>query len=330
MTTEARLREELAEVRAELHRLRQQPVVAVPTVHKDLSLISIVPKWSGSESAVPLEEFLSHIESAAKIGRWEDEDKVRIAIVRLTEPARTFYNTNRELHSESVTWQRFKEIFAERFKDVKTDQFHFNRLQSARQLKNESPQDFADRCRALSQRVMYKTNDPVAQGIHRANAERMCLASFTAGLIGPAGQHVRISNPQDMQHALSLALSATEALKQEKASEIFFTSADQAHRYNSRTSRRKGREYKGPNQTADSEDRRDGRSKIAARDTRPARNQECYECGGFGHFSKECPTRLKREGFNRKHPGGRDTSGRPRRPTSPREEPSREYNQGNE
>jgi hypothetical protein len=90
MMAEARLREELAEARAEILRLRQQAATAMPTVHKDLSLISIVPKWSGSESAAPLEEFLSSIESTAKIGRWEDEDKLRTAIVRLTEPARTF------------------------------------------------------------------------------------------------------------------------------------------------------------------------------------------------------------------------------------------------
>jgi len=39
-------------------------------VHKDLSHISLVPKWSVSESPVSLEEFFENIESAAKIGRW--------------------------------------------------------------------------------------------------------------------------------------------------------------------------------------------------------------------------------------------------------------------
>jgi hypothetical protein len=245
MTAEVRLREVLAEARAEIVRLRQHAATAMPTVHKDLSLIFIVPKWSGSESATPLEEFLSSIESTAKIGRWEDKDKLRIAIVRLTEPTRTFYNTNMELHSDDITWHRFKEIFAERCKDAKTDKYHFNRLQSARQQKNESSQEFADRCRALAQRVMYKVNDPVAQSIHRANAERTCLASFVAGLTGLAGEHVRISNLQDMPQALSLALSATEVVKEERASEIFFTTADRARRSDTRTSRRKGRVYSG-------------------------------------------------------------------------------------
>jgi len=40
-----------------------------PTLHKDLSLVTLIPKWSGSDSAVTLEEFLSSVDSAALIGR---------------------------------------------------------------------------------------------------------------------------------------------------------------------------------------------------------------------------------------------------------------------
>jgi len=37
-------------------------------VHKDLSLISLVPKWSGGEKAIPLDEFLASIHMAALLG----------------------------------------------------------------------------------------------------------------------------------------------------------------------------------------------------------------------------------------------------------------------
>jgi hypothetical protein len=59
-------REELAESKAEIARLKDRLSMAMPTVHKDLSLISLVPKWSGAETAAPLEEFLDSIETAAK------------------------------------------------------------------------------------------------------------------------------------------------------------------------------------------------------------------------------------------------------------------------
>jgi hypothetical protein len=38
-------------------------------------------------------------------------------------------------------------------------------LQTARQMKNESPSEFADRCKELAQKVMCKVNDPVAESI---------------------------------------------------------------------------------------------------------------------------------------------------------------------
>jgi len=89
--TEARLQAELTESKMEIQRLRERLSTAVPTVHKDFSLISLVPKWSGLESRVPLEEFLSSIEGAAQIGRWEQSDKIRIAVLKLTGAAELFY-----------------------------------------------------------------------------------------------------------------------------------------------------------------------------------------------------------------------------------------------
>ena len=42
----------------------------------------------------------------------------------------------------------------------------------------------------LSQKVMCKVDDPVAQRIHRENAERMFLAIFVAGLKGVPDKQV--------------------------------------------------------------------------------------------------------------------------------------------
>jgi len=97
------------------------------------------------------------------------------------------------------------------------------RLQTARQAKHEGPQESADRCRALAQKVMCKDNDPVAQRIHRENAERMLLASFVAGLSGEVGRQVKFQNPQNLRQALTTALAVREALKQEKFAETFDT-----------------------------------------------------------------------------------------------------------
>ena len=90
-------------------------------------LISLVPKWSGLESGVPLEEFFDSIESSAQIGRWDEIDKLRIATLRLTDAAKMFYNGCTELHEENANWEDFKSAFR-RFIDIHSEQYHFMKL----------------------------------------------------------------------------------------------------------------------------------------------------------------------------------------------------------
>ena len=42
--------------------------------YKDLSLVSLVPRWSGGESAPPIQEFFDTIEGSAVIGNWTQAD----------------------------------------------------------------------------------------------------------------------------------------------------------------------------------------------------------------------------------------------------------------
>jgi len=58
---EIRVRAELEESKAEIARFKQRMSPDAPTIRKDLSLISLVPKWSGAETSVPLEDTLTLI-----------------------------------------------------------------------------------------------------------------------------------------------------------------------------------------------------------------------------------------------------------------------------
>ena len=140
----------MARLQLEVQNLQAQLHTRTPTT-KDLSL---VPKWSGTDKAVPLHEFFETIESTGKIGNWTQEDMVRIATLKLTDVARAFYNGTLELHDQRITWGAYKTAFQNRFRDVRTEQFHFSQLQMARQKKDESPQEFADRCRSLSHKTV--------------------------------------------------------------------------------------------------------------------------------------------------------------------------------
>ena len=76
---DAKFQAELTETRSEVQRLKERMSLGAPTVHKDLSLISLVPKWSGLYSAVTSQEFFASIEASAKIRHWEQTDQPQIA-----------------------------------------------------------------------------------------------------------------------------------------------------------------------------------------------------------------------------------------------------------
>ena len=66
---EAKLRADLQTASAEITRLKQRLSPGVRAVHMNLSLIYQVPKGSGAENSLPLDEFLSFIERDSTIGR---------------------------------------------------------------------------------------------------------------------------------------------------------------------------------------------------------------------------------------------------------------------
>jgi hypothetical protein len=315
----AQLQPELDESKLEFQRLRMS--LGAPTVHKDLSLLSIIPKWSGAESSNSLEEFISTLEASARIGRWDAKDTLEIATLKLEGSARVFYQGCTQLHTREALWDTFKKAFRKRYKDVHTDQFHYARLQMARQGRNEIPQEFADRCRKLAQRITGQSDDPVVQGVHRENAERMLLASYISGLIAQPGKQVRYANPVSMDQAIRIAVSVDKAKRQEKFNNNFYA----RNEYRTDSDRRDSRHAANTRKASEAVGRRkqipQSASKTSTRNAQTKAALSCYECEGIGHFVSECQTRLRREQENSQQPGGRNRTERSRRFESTGEKP---------
>jgi len=118
-----------------------------------------------------------------------------VSTLRLTGSALLFYIRCPELHAADVTLDIFKEAFCMIFRDAHSNQFHFMQLQTARQRKGEIPQEFADKYRAIANKVMCKVNNSAAQRIQREKADCMMLASFVAGLLRCCGHASALSCP---------------------------------------------------------------------------------------------------------------------------------------
>jgi predicted PolB exonuclease-like 3'-5' exonuclease len=134
------LAREIAKLHHEVQSLQAQLQGRPAATTKDLSLVPLVPKWAGTSRSISVQEFFDTVIIVAVVVKWMRADKIRITTLKLTDTARTFYNTTSEFHAEDITWSSYKDIFLRRLKDTWTDQFHFCQLQTARQRKDESPQ----------------------------------------------------------------------------------------------------------------------------------------------------------------------------------------------
>jgi len=78
---------------------------------------------------------------------------------------------------------------------LRNDQYHFVKLQTARKKPDETPQEFADRCRTLASKTVSKVGDSDLHKFHFQQTERMPLCTLIAGLTAYAGQQFRLKLP---------------------------------------------------------------------------------------------------------------------------------------
>jgi hypothetical protein len=250
------------------------------------------------------------VESSAKIGNWNDVDKIQVTVLKLTETAKVFYSSNLELRAKEITWENFKANFLHRFRDIRTDQYHFMQLQTARQKRDETPQEFLDRCLSLAMRTVPKLEDPMLEKFHYDQAQCLFLSSFIAGLDGHAGQQYRFQMPSTVDQALGIAVTVYEAERQQKRNLAFFSNA----RTYRRGSGNFGQPWKTFGRPECRQDVRRGRNGPHAavrqrqQNARPtSANREgiegkvfCFKCGKSGHFFRDC---FSNHAFTRKSEG---------------------------
>ena len=159
--------------------------------------------------------------------------------------------------------------------------------------------------------------------MHRENAERMLLASYVAGLNSIPGRQVSYASPVSVEKAIRIAVSVQEAEKQEICNIRFYA------RHDSRTrSDNSSRHAVGSRTASQAEGRRTeiprSADRARASSTRNAQTKaalRCYKCEGIWHFTKDCPTCLKRKQGNSIQPGRKNQTERSRRFGSPGEKP---------
>ena len=194
--------------------------------YKDLSLVSLVPKWSGGETGPTINEFFEIIEGSASLGNWTEADQKQVCALKLTDAARAFNNATPELRDPNISWQDFKVGFLQRFRDVRSVQYLFGQLYMARQRKGETAHEFLARCRLLAKRTVPCTTDPFLQRTCNEQAERLLLSAFSKGIVGTAGKQIRYAYPAPVEEALRIAVTVSQAEIQEARDSAFYSDAE--------------------------------------------------------------------------------------------------------
>jgi hypothetical protein len=127
------LQQELEESKSEIQRLRERMSQGAPTVHKELSLIALIPRWPGSEPTNSLEKFfltleasarigrrepkdtLENTESTAKIGKWHPPDCLKLEASKVADPTSSRFRLCPKFHGKKI-WQKFETTLRDRSK----------------------------------------------------------------------------------------------------------------------------------------------------------------------------------------------------------------------
>ena len=70
---------------------------------KDLSVVSLIPEFTGHPGDLKVHEFLEAVYSVGHMGSWTEDDKKYAAKLKLGGTTQRFYLSNAEMHDESIT-----------------------------------------------------------------------------------------------------------------------------------------------------------------------------------------------------------------------------------
>lgn len=253
------LRSELLSQDSRSHASRQ----ITSSVRKDLGVQSLVKSFSGEEGSQSVREFIQNLKLIAQLGNWEDNDLKFICRMKTTGAAATCLDTHPELLSVVSKFEDYERILKQRFEKSLDPERWLFALSAIKQNQGETARAFADRCREIGLKAMPIPADPQQAIWARTQLNRTLLTAFVRGLQGSAAVTLQVHPPKDLEEAIVVA-ERVEQVTESRPDSIFAVQGSEQKKVTSKFVDRKGSNE---------------------------RNSGCFECGGKGHFARDCANR---------------------------------------
>jgi hypothetical protein len=285
-------------------------------------LIPMVPYFEGKVNGLTVKNFFKLVENAAAMGRWTDEEKVRVAKSRMMGAACLFALSGDV--NDINDYSEFRELVIRRFHcsqaGIKMRQFD-----DCRQEPGEDPQTFALRLQTIGDNLFAdqaqgQVGTPGEIEAARVAIGRMInnqlLHKFLGGLQGALRNNVRLRDPETFQEAVGHAVKEAENLKLEMAtkSKVFavdVTPAPLTMELSAVIARLASLEEKLQARSAEQKPHPQGRGNFRQGANKP---KTCWVCDKPGHLSYHCDQQPRGRGR------GGNSGPPPRRPgTNPQE-----------
>ncbi|KAL1444081.1 hypothetical protein MTO96_045686 [Rhipicephalus appendiculatus] len=255
----------------------------------------MVPSFTGDSAGPNIRDFLQILEQVGRMGGWQDSQLIGIARCKMLGAAHDFAWRDDKVAAAS-TFPEFRSLALERF-DTEPLSSRVERFRNARQNAGEEARSFANRVRLLGTATLAGSSgeDSAKAQLRREILAEQMLSQFLTGLRDPVRRFVLSRDPKTFDEAIDVA--AREEL-------------------NEKLSRNHAVPVRHVEQNADAQELRSRLDRLEklleeslrARDpvreggqgnaTRPSYPGRCYNCGGFGHFWRECNRYRRRRPWN--------------------------------
>lgn len=274
----------------------RQPDPNIPANSFNNSFIDLIPNFSG-DLKISVKTFITKINDVGNLNKWSEEDKVRVARLKLCDAAEEIFQNE---ESRNVTFEQFSSILKNKFERKVPLATMLQDLALCAQLDSESVSEFATKIRKLGRQIFGNN--------FSSDNDNLIQARFVAGLKPELQRYVLLRSPQNFEQSVEIAINEESNCRLVQHSIRMrdnFQSSDGA---NSNAVNILKEQIELLTEKVQNLSTQVSINNVGAAHNRgrPKQRLTCFYCGKAGHIKTHCRKRLRDEGERRERSNSRN------------------------